>query len=85
MRLVVREIIKDLGDPFEEGQTIHDLISPVLTRGEEVEVDFEGTRLLCVPFLNAAMGAVGPFQRFLAGNVRFRMRRLSKCPFRRWC
>ena len=56
MRIAVREVIKELGDSFEEGQKVHDLISPSLARGEEVEVDFEGIRFIGVPFLNAAIG-----------------------------
>jgi hypothetical protein len=56
MRIVVREVINEPGDPFEEGQKVHDLISPVLVRGEEVEVDFEGVRFMSALFLNAAIG-----------------------------
>jgi hypothetical protein len=56
MRIVVHEIIKEPGDPFEEGQKVHDQISPILARGEEVEVDFEGVRFLCAPFFNASIG-----------------------------
>jgi hypothetical protein len=56
MRLVVREIINDLGSSFDEGQKLHDLISPILARGEEVELDFEGTRFIDVPLLRTAIG-----------------------------
>jgi hypothetical protein len=57
MRIVVREVIKEPGRSFEEGQKVHDLISPILARGEEVEVDFEGLRyIIDVPFLNASIG-----------------------------
>jgi hypothetical protein len=56
MRVVVREVVNEPGNPFEEGQKVHDLISPALARGEPVELDFEGVRFLDVPFLNAAVG-----------------------------
>jgi hypothetical protein len=56
MRIVVREVINELGSSFEEGQKIHDLISPALANGEKVEVDFEGTRYIDVPLLNVAIG-----------------------------
>jgi hypothetical protein len=56
MRLIVREAVNDLGNVFEEGQKLHDLISPILARGEEVELDFEGTRYIDVPFLRTAIG-----------------------------
>jgi len=57
MRIVVREVIKEPGDPFEEGQKVRDLVSPALARGEEVEVDLEGLRFLLDPlFVNAAIG-----------------------------
>jgi hypothetical protein len=56
MRFVVREIINELGNVFEEGQKVHDRISPVLARSEEVELDFEGLRSIGVPFLRTAVG-----------------------------
>lgn len=56
MRIIVREIIDERGKISEQGQKLHDLISPVLTRGEEVELDFEGSRAVCTPLLNAAIG-----------------------------
>jgi hypothetical protein len=56
MRIIVREVINDPGDPFVEGQKVHDLISPALARGEEVELDFEGARFISAPFLNATVG-----------------------------
>src|SRR5690242_18183450 len=57
MRIVVRDVITEPGDPFEEGQKIHDLISPVLARGEEIELDFEGVHFIIdVLFFNAAIG-----------------------------
>jgi STAS-like domain of unknown function (DUF4325) len=55
MRVVVREIVNDLGNVFEEGQKVHDLISPALARGEEVEVDFEGVHMN-TPLLTSAIG-----------------------------
>jgi hypothetical protein len=56
MRLVVREIVNDRGKISQEGQKLHDLISPVLARGEEVELDFEGSRAVCTPLLRTAIG-----------------------------
>jgi hypothetical protein len=56
VRIVVREVINDLGNIFEEGQKLHDLISPILARGEEVELDFEGTRYISTPFLTTSIG-----------------------------
>jgi hypothetical protein len=56
MRIVVREVIKQPGDPFEEGQKVYELISPVLARGEEMEVDFEGVQFMSALFLSAAIG-----------------------------
>jgi hypothetical protein len=57
MRVVVREVVKEPGNPLEEGQKVHDLISPALARGEETQLDFEGVRfILCVLFFNAAVG-----------------------------
>jgi hypothetical protein len=56
MRIVVREVINERGKNSEEAQKVHDLISPALARGEQVEVDFEGSRALCTPFLNIAIG-----------------------------
>jgi hypothetical protein len=56
MRIVVREVTDERRDMFEEGQKLHDLISPILARGEEVELDFEGIRYVEVHFLNVAVG-----------------------------
>jgi hypothetical protein len=56
MRVVVREVIEDRGNIFEDGQKLHDLISPMLSRGEEVDLDFEGTRFIRVPLLRTAIG-----------------------------
>jgi hypothetical protein len=56
MRLIVREIVNDRGKVSEEGQKLHDLISPILARGEEVELDFEGSRAVCTPLLRTAIG-----------------------------
>jgi hypothetical protein len=56
MRIIVREVINELGSSFDEGQKVHDLISPALARGEEVEVDFGGIRFIDVPLLNVAIG-----------------------------
>jgi hypothetical protein len=56
MRVVVREVISDRGSSFDEGQKLHDLISPVMARGEEVEVDFEGVRNIDVALLRTAIG-----------------------------
>jgi hypothetical protein len=56
MRVVVREVVDERGKISEQGQKLHDLISPVLARGEEVEVDFEGSRAVCTPLLNTAIG-----------------------------
>jgi hypothetical protein len=56
MRVVVREVIIDRGKESVEAQKIHDLISPILARGEEVELDFEGVRFISAPFLGAAIG-----------------------------
>jgi hypothetical protein len=39
-----------------KGRSYHDLISPILARGEEVELDFEGLRYVDTPLLNAAIG-----------------------------
>ena len=57
MRIVVREVIKEPGDPFEEGQKVHDRIAPILARGEEVEVDFEGVRFLACLFSTPQLGS----------------------------
>jgi hypothetical protein len=56
MRVVVRDIVNCHRKFSEAGMAIHDLISPVLARGEEVELDFEGVRFIHVPFLSAAVG-----------------------------
>ncbi len=55
MRIVVREVVNEWGKTSQEGQKLHDLISPVLARGEEVELDFEGSRV-CTPLLSTAIG-----------------------------
>ncbi len=34
MGIVVRDVINELGNSFNEGQKVHDLISPILTRGD---------------------------------------------------
>ena len=56
MRIVVREAINEQGKISEQGQKLHDLISPVLARGERVELDFEGSRAVCTPLLSTAIG-----------------------------
>ncbi|MBI3369456.1 MAG: STAS-like domain-containing protein [Burkholderiales bacterium] len=56
MRFVVREIVNEWENISEEAQKLHDLISPVLARGEEVEVDFEGSRAVGAPLLRGAIG-----------------------------
>jgi len=56
MRVMVREIVKGLGIIPEEWQHLHDTISPILARGEEVELDFEGSDAVCTPLLRTALG-----------------------------
>ena len=56
MRVVVREVVSEPGNPFEEGQKLHDRISPILAQGEEVELDFAGTRFIDAPLLRTAIG-----------------------------
>ena len=56
MRVVVREIVNGREKNSVEAQKLHDLISPILSRGEEVELDFAGVRYIFVPFLNIAFG-----------------------------
>jgi hypothetical protein len=56
MRIVVHEVVNDPRHIDEEGQKLHDLISPALARGEEVELDFEGTQFIDVPLLRTAIG-----------------------------
>jgi hypothetical protein len=56
MRLLVRQIVNDQGRIPEEWQQLHDLISPILARGEEVELDFEGSNAMCTPLLRTALG-----------------------------
>jgi hypothetical protein len=40
----------------EDGQKIHDLISPPLRNGEDVYLDFTGVSLFASPFFNFAIG-----------------------------
>jgi hypothetical protein len=56
MRIVVREVLSDRGRLPEEWQQLHDLISPALARGEEVELDFTGSDAVCTPLLRTALG-----------------------------
>jgi hypothetical protein len=56
MHIVVREVTEERGKLSEEGQKLHDLISPILARGEEVDLDFEGSRLVCTPLLGTKIG-----------------------------
>jgi hypothetical protein len=56
MRIVVHEIVGDRGKIDVEWQNLHDLISPILARGEEVELDFQGVRYFDVQFLSVAIG-----------------------------
>ena len=69
MRVVVREVVNDRGKISEEGQKLHDLLSPLLARGEEVDLDFEGSRAVCTPLLRTAIGQLlkdHPLQRVRA-------------------
>jgi hypothetical protein len=56
MRIVVREVLNERGKISEQGQKLHDLIAPVLARGEEVEVDFTGSHAVGTPLLSTAIG-----------------------------
>jgi hypothetical protein len=56
MRIVVREIVSARGRIPEEWQQLHDLITPILARGEEVELDFAGSDAVCTPLLRTALG-----------------------------
>ena len=56
MRVIVREIVNGREKNSVEAQKLHNLISPALSRGEEVELDFEGLRFINVPFLDIAIG-----------------------------
>jgi hypothetical protein len=56
MRIVIREAVNERGRMPEEWQKLHDLISPILARGEEVELDFEGSNAVCTPLLRTALG-----------------------------
>ena len=56
MRVVVLEIVNGREKHSVEAQKLHDLIVPVLARGEEVELDFEGVRFISAPFLTISIG-----------------------------
>lgn len=57
MKVVIADIVKDdLAIYHDEGLQVYSLVSPALTRGEKIEVSFEGTARCSTQFLNAAVG-----------------------------
>ena len=52
----VRELVGDICITLSAGQSVYDLIHPVLARKERVELDFSGVQIVASPFLNASIG-----------------------------
>lgn len=52
----VMEIVGENCITLEDGETIYELIHPILANGEAVALDFTGVRIFASPFMNAAIG-----------------------------
>src|SRR3954454_13171626 len=58
MRVKVKEIDGGFASTPQAGEKLYALIAPVLARGEEVTLDFEGVKHCSVPFFNASIGVL---------------------------
>jgi hypothetical protein len=56
MRIMVRDVVGEYATTPEEGQRVYDVIAPVLAKGEQVELDFEGIRRCAAPFCSFGIG-----------------------------
>jgi hypothetical protein len=56
MRVKVKEIDGGFASTPQAGERLYALIAPVLEKGEEVILDFEGVRDTAVPFFIASIG-----------------------------
>jgi hypothetical protein len=56
MRVKVRDLIGEMVVMWEEGERIHELIAPVLERGERVVLDFDGVKAFNSGFFAGAIG-----------------------------
>ena len=58
MRVKVSDIDGFQASTPQAGERLYALIAPVLARGEEVFLDFEGVKHCSVPFFNASIGVL---------------------------
>lgn len=56
MRVKVSDLIGTFADTWETGERVHELIAPVLERGEPVVLDFEGVKDCFQGFFAGAIG-----------------------------
>lgn len=56
MNLFIAQLIGEFCVTLEDGQIVFDKISAAINTSTDVELDFEGVRVVVSPFLNAAIG-----------------------------
>src|SRR5258708_1743839 len=56
MRVKVRDVTGEYADSYEGGLRLADVIAPVLARGEEVVLDFEGVKDCFGAYFDCAIG-----------------------------
>jgi hypothetical protein len=55
-KVKVKDVIGENCITLDDGQKIYDIIEPLLTAEQEVELDFSDVRIFASPFMNAAIG-----------------------------
>jgi len=77
MHLSVRDTIGRNAITLRDGQAIFEIVSPRLTNGETVYLDFDGVEVFASPFFNAAIGQLLGILSPTALNSLLRMTNLS--------
>jgi hypothetical protein len=56
MTVDIKPLVGEFAVAAKDGDTVYNLIQAPLERGESVQLDFTGVRVIATPFFNAAIG-----------------------------
>jgi len=72
MKINVHSLVGDMCMTYADGQKLHAAYRPAFDAGEEITLDFAGTRIFVSQFFNAAVGQV--LEQHPVGEVRRRLK-----------
>ncbi|MGI0494044.1 STAS-like domain-containing protein [Alkalinema pantanalense CENA528] len=54
--ILVSQLIGNYGITLEDGEKLHDILSPLIAQGTDITLDFSNVTIFASPFFNAAIG-----------------------------